>query len=242
MSYVNNTNPNSADSDWGTSDNYQEPQDDGWGDWDNTQEQQPQQDDWGNDWNNDSGQFVGNDNASWDVPQEVPQEAGQPQQNSENRPVAVNFGIKTIGFIVAGAFVLLALILLFINGLKFDKKPDVVQQPQQQVQQEQSTGNTTQPNVQSGGVTLIEIPQSTAMTYSMDVYETSGTVSCKTKYVQGHQVLYCIQIKIAVGSSMETINYYCNYASYNAVSVGDLLFIKYQQIDDSYISVNEISK
>lgn len=224
---------------------------------------QPTQDDWGLE--DDTPQQQPNDWGSMEEPiQESPMQFDNTGvQNmspiQEVRPPRqVNLGKKTVGFILAGALVVLALVFMFFDGIKINKKPDnqqQVQQTQQSQQQpsqqtptqqaQQSQGNQSggqNTNVASGSVTLIEIPNTTALNYSGDILETSGTVLTKTKYVQAHQVLYCITIRVAVGSSVEDINYYCNYASFNAVKVGDLLIIKYQQVDDNYISVNEVLK
>lgn len=178
---------------------------------------------------------------------------------SNNNPVKevmpkkkVNLGTKSVGLLIALLFVILALVFMFFDGVSIKKKPKptpipnqgtvtsspqtVTQAPTQGGQQ----GGTS--SIASGSVTLIEIPVTTSLNYSGDILETSGTVLTKTKYVQAHQVLYCITIRVAVGSSVEDINYYCNFASYSAVKVGDLLVIKYQQVDDNYISVNEVLK
>jgi len=118
---------------------------------------------------------------------------------------------------------------------------------------EQSTSATSEQSVQSdveqpsqsvqaGGIQLLEIPDTTSLNYSGDVYEANGAVAEKKKFLQGSQVVYCVVVNIAVGASTETVNYYCTYASFNAVSVGDVVVVSYQNVGGKLISVTSISK
>ena len=94
----------------------------------------------------------------------------------------------------------------------------------------------------SGTTTLLEIGNNTPINYSVPVLEASGLVGAKKKFLQGSQLVYCLDINIAVGSASQTVSYYCNYASFNAVKEGDVVLVKYQQVSDSFISISEITK
>lgn len=186
----------------------------------------------------------------------------------EFQPRRFNLSMKKVAFIVLVAGVLAALLFLGLDKIHIGRKtpsqsnsPPTQQTQQgqqsnqsqnqnqggnQQSQQEPSGGSQTdQPSQNTpvvDGVTLIEIPDTMTLDYNGDILEANGKVINKLKYVQGHQVLYCINIGVAVGSSSETVSYYCNYSSFNAVKEGDIVVLKYQQVNDSYISVISISK
>lgn len=164
-------------------------------------------------------------------------------------PKQFNFSKKTIGLLLAGVCILIALAFALVDNIKITKNNNnqvQVQNNQNQGQQQQpqaQQGNTTVGNnVANGSVTFIEIPDDTSLNYSGDVLTASGTVVGKFKYLCGHQVIYCINIRIAVGSSAEEVSYYCNYSSFQAVGSGEIVTVTYQQVADGYISVNSISK
>lgn len=224
------------------------------------------QEDWGS-WDNQGGQNQTADNGFGDF--ENQQNYNNPVQ--ESVPKQFNFSTKTVALILAGILVVIALLFMGIDKIHIKKNTSSnsaqqqqqvqqqqpqqqqpqQQQPQQQPQQDSSSTQTQQQeqsqqssNVANdvGRVVLVEIPSSTTMNYATDVLTANGTVVGKTKYVQGNQILYCVSITIAFADSSSTVNYYCNYASYNQVSKGDLVVVTYQQVEDSYISINSISK
>ena len=173
-----------------------------------------------------------------------------PAQSSVREPVAFNFGTKTVAIIIAVLLVIGIGVLMFFDGLA-KKKQQAVLDTQSVV--EQSTSATSEQSVQSdveqpsqsvqaGGIQLLEIPDTTSLNYSGDVYEANGAVAEKKKFLQGSQVVYCVVVNIAVGASTETVNYYCTYASFNAVSVGDVVVVSYQNVGGKLISVTSISK
>lgn len=166
---------------------------------------------------------------------------GQQVQRPQKRPF--NFGFKGIGIIIAGAFIVLALFLMLLDNIKVEKKPQ--SQPKtstsSQASQQSSQGGTQKANV-TNGISLIEIPEDTNLDYTVGLLEATGTVVKKTKYLEGHQVMYCLVIRIAVGSSSEDVKYYCSYDSYSQVETGDFLDITYQQVQAGYISLNKVVK
>lgn len=233
--------------------------------------QQSSNDDWNNwgsspDQNQSGSNFIDDSqdvNQSW---------SSQPQdyqtQSPTEPPIQTHFSTKTIAIIVAVVILGIALLLMGIDKFHISKKPadtntntntttSTVQQQQQDdanVQQSDDTqsndtqGNTTQGDTSGGSqgtlnsATLVEIPSSASMTYSNDTLKANGKVTDKKKYVQGKQIVYCVEITIAVGSSSETVNYYCTSATFNQIGKGDILIVNYVQVDDSYISITNVEK
>lgn len=207
--------------------------------------------------------------SSWDdLQNDVPPAPAPPSWNDEGIPEnfddvpnqgglqeaqPAKIPMKLVGIILAVVILAVALIFMFIDKVKISPKPSDTQEIQHQQQTEAPVQDTQ--NVQQSGVvsepvqsqpsdvtTLLEIPDSTAMNYSGDILTANGKITARRKFVQGHQVIYGLEITIAVGSSSEVINFYCNYATFNAVGLGDVVIVKYQQVSDSYISVNEVTK
>ena len=230
---------------------------------------QSSNDDWNNwgsspDQNQSGSNFIDDSqdvNQSW---------SNQPQdyqtQSPTEPPIQTHFSTKTIAIIVAVVILGIALLLMGIDKFHISKKradtntnttTSTVQQQQQDdanVQQSSDTqsndtqGNTTQGDTSVGSqgtlnsATLVEIPSSASMTYSNDTLKANGKVTDKKKYVQGKQIVYCVEITIAVGSSSETVNYYCTSATFNQIGKGDILIVNYVQVDDSYISITNVEK
>lgn len=257
--------------DWGDQSEQQpaKSSDDDWGDWSGTQSDTSQQtessnDGWG-DWGSSSQQNGGfinpnqSDDNFIDPSQDDSQSwANQPQdyqtQQVTEPPIKTNFSTKIIAFIVAGGILVVALLLMGIDKVHINKKDTtntntnttVVQEEQRNTvgsssQQEQSN-QVAESQTSMDSAVLVEIPNSTSMTYSNDTLKANGKVTDKKKYVQGKQIVYCVEITIAVGSSSETVNYYCTSATFNQIGKGDILIVNYVQVDDSYISITNVEK
>ena len=208
------------------------------GGWGNTQQGASQQGTWTD------PQPMNQDQNSWNSLGSTPdwtgqQDGGMAQPIPESPPKKFSFSPKVVGCILCGVILVVALLLSAINSIKI--KPKNTQQQQVAQTQQSAPQSVAQPSGKND-VALIYVPDTTVMNYSGDIYEVNGTVANKLKFVQGKQVIYCIQISLAFGSSSETVNFYCNYATYNAVSSGELVLVKYQQVSDGYISVNEVTK
>lgn len=257
--------------DWGDQSEQQpaKSSDDDWGDWSGTQSDTSQQTESSNDgrgnWGSSSQQNGGfinpnqSDDNFIDPSQDDSQSwANQPQdyqtQQVTEPPIKTNFSTKTIAFIVAGGILVVALLLMGIDKVHINKKDTtnintnttVVQEEQQNSggsssQQEQSN-QVAEGQTSMDSAVLVEIPNSTSMTYSNDTLKANGKVTDKKKYVQGKQIVYCVEITIAVGSSSETVNYYCTSATFNQIGKGDILIVNYVQVDDSYISITNVEK
>lgn len=247
---------------------YQGGDDDGWGDfgggWDAPSEDSSQggESGLGSGFGSDGGQggFIQQDDDGWGRTSGV-EEAPVPDAPNPNdfasseahiqefQPRQFNLSMKKVAVIIAVVGVLVALLFLGLDKIHFKPKqpssnpPVQTQQPVQDTNQGGSEANKpTDTNTDVDSVTLVEIPESMKLDYNGDVLEMNAKVINKLKYVQGHQVLYCVNLGVAMGASSETVSYYCNLSSFNAVSVGDIVIIKYQQVNDSYISIMSISK
>lgn len=250
--------------DWGDSDeqSQQESSSDDWDDWGSDSQQTDTKQSWDN-WGSSSDQNQSSNNFI-DDSQDVNQSwSSQPQdyqtQAPTEPPIQTHFSTKTIAIIVAVVILGIALLLMGIDKIHLSKKPantntntttSTVQQQQQDDVSTQQSNNTqsdntsedSQSNNALNSATLVEIPDSTSMTYSNDTLKANGKVTDKKKYVQGKQIVYCVEITIAVGSYSETVNYYCTSATFNQVGMGDILIVNYVQVDDSYISITNVEK
>lgn len=262
-SQSSDTNTKSSNDDWGdwgdSSNQEQSTGDDDWGDWrdsSNTQQSNTTNSDSWNDWGNSTDQ--GQSNGSFiDSSQDANQNWANQPQDYQTQPVAeppiqTHFSTKTIAIIVAGIILVIALLLMVIDKVHIGKKDTTtvtnntttVQQEQQPTQNSNTTNHTRGSSSESNlnSATLVEIPNSTSMTYSNNTLKANGKVTDKKKYVQGKQIVYCVEITIAVGSSSEIVNYYCTSATFNQIGKGDILIVNYVQVEDSYISIINVEK
>lgn len=250
--------------DWGDSgeQSQQESSSDDWDDWGSDSQQTDTQQSWDN-WGSPTDQNQSGSNFI-DDSQDVNQSwSSQPQdyqtQAPTEPPIQTHFSTKTIAIIVAVVILGIALLLMGIDKIHLSKKPadtntntttSTVQQQQQDDVSTQQSNNTqsdntsedSQSNNALNSATLVEIPDSASMTYSNDTLKANGKVTDKKKYVQGKQIVYCVEITIAVGSSSEIVNYYCTSATFNQIGKGDILIVNYVQVDDSYISITNVEK
>ena len=161
------------------------------------------------------------------------------------RPKQTSLGYKTVGIIVALGLVILALVILGLSNIKLVKKTN-----QSQIQQEQQVQNTGYTNTEStvdsqqpaDSKSLLTIPSNTYMDYSSKVVQSQGVVTSLSKYLQDGQVIYCIDLDITMGTSKNTVHYYCGYNVFKQVQVGDILNVEYQQVSETCYSVCTISK
>lgn len=163
-----------------------------------------------------------------------------PNSQDSDEGKEVNLGYKTVGAILAGIFIVVAIVLICMSNIHIKKKPASNTQTVQTTQNTSTTQASTEGSVvqNQNGVSLIEVGSDVKMTYNENILETSGVITSKKIFLDKKQLLYCIGINV-VGNN---INYYCNYGSYTSVSVGDQVTVKYQLVDDDYISVFEITR
>ena len=151
---------------------------------------------------------------------------------------------KLIGVVLGVLVLVIALVVLFIDSIKVKpkEKQSVINQTQQSQQTHADQGSSHSVQLSSDELYLISIPDSTVLNYDGEVQQVSGVVSAKEKFLQDHQVVYCITVDVVFGTITEHMKSWCNYNTFSAVSVGETVQLKYQQVEDGYISVIEISK
>lgn len=165
-----------------------------------------------------------------------------------------NLSMKQAGVVIAGGFIVLALVLYFISNININKKPrqsnqvptqQTQQQPVQQTQQQpmqQTEAQPTQQPVSKSDVALVNVPNNTQVDYSGKIYEATGSVTNKSRYLTNNQLVYLIQVEIPFGSESMVVNYFCGYNVYNSVNSGDVVTVNYQQVSDTCFSVNTLIK
>lgn len=72
--------------------------------------------------------------------------------------------------------------------------------------------------------------------YTTTVIETKGTISNKSIYLDGTQLVYCLEITLdEINSSV--VKYYCTMKAYNMVEYGYRVNVSYQKVTESTFSV-----
>lgn len=172
-----------------------------------------------------------------------------------NNTKKFNLNLKQAGIIIAGGFIMLALLLYIVSNINVSKKPMTTTNNSNQINQSQQQQNVPQSdsqvaqkeevpisNTNKSDVSLITVPNNTSVDYSGKIYEATGSVVKKTKYLCENQLVYLIQVEIPFGSDNMTVNYFCGYNVYNNVATGDVVTVNYQQVSDTCFSVNTLVK
>lgn len=194
---------------------------------------------WGN-----QEQYVPNQDDYWDNQEQYVSNSDSEQDKKGNK---TSFSPKIIAIILAGVFLVLALILFIISAIRSKPNNSGSDNQSVQLQTQQSTevtskNNNDNSNNKSSDYKMIEIPDSMNINYSGEVYDIEGTVLEKKRFKIGSQLMYDIKIHIVLGSDSETWNYYCGYNAYKGVSIGDNVVVSYQVPQEGYISINSVSK
>jgi len=155
--------------------------------------------------------------------------------------------LKKVGVIIFVFCIVLALGLVFLRRVHITRKdtpkstPSVVsQQEGQEVQSKPIDSQTTQkqdsqqPDNKSGSasadsVVLNKVVAEEKLNYSGTDQTTIGQVESKNCYLQGTQIVYCVSIKATMGTSEQTMKYYCTYSTYESLQVGQSLSVIYKQ-------------
>lgn len=151
----------------------------------------------------------------------------------------VNFGYKGAALVIGALFLGIAIFLYLLNSIKIDKKEPVAQ-TNVSVQQTQQV--TKSASGVKDSLTLTALDDSVNIDYSGTIYDSTGIIQTKSKYLQGNQVIYCLDIAIAVGEESTIMKYYCSYAAWTSVAQGDIVDVKYQQVSGKCFSINEVVK
>lgn len=171
---------------------------------------------------------------------------------------------KIAGIVIAVLLILLALIVLTLSNLKVSKKSEntakaTSTEVTQTVSSTKSTTTNSATSVSSSSSkqtssekettkatsdtqSLVRIVNENKLDYTSVDLSSTGVVVSKECYLQDNQVVYLINITIGAGATVQTVRYYCTYASYNAVSKDDILTVKYKQVSSSAFAVISVSK
>lgn len=119
---------------------------------------------------------------------------------------------------------------------------------QQAVQQEQQPVNTTAQQNSTGNTqtgthdkVLKLITAEGKLDYSSIEQTTTGEVKGKKSYLLNNQIVYCIEIAVAMGTDTKAVDYFCMHDTYAKVSEGSRLTVKYQQTTTNTFSVSSVS-
>lgn len=169
--------------------------------------------------------------------QQQQQENMNTKGNSMTKGNIPQFSVKAAGLIVGVILFVLFLIVMFASRIKISSKNNAAVAENQQYQTTQATTQTTQSN--NG---MVKLEDNVRIDYSGAVLEANGVVSSKTKYLQGDQVIYCLNISIGMGTGATNVAYYCTYSTWSSVGINDTLTVRYQQVSNNCFSVNEVIK
>ena len=89
---------------------------------------------------------------------------------------------------------------------------------------------------------LIIVDDKVPIDYTSTFIETTGLVTATQKYVIDNQVIYCLTISITVGNDTKQIRHFCNRNTFETITTGTIVNVKYQQVDEHNISVYEITQ
>lgn len=192
-----------------------------------------------------------------DMTQPMPNDFGadveSPEGQVQNAP-SLSMA-KTTALIVC-AFIVVALILSFFNGIKINKKDttqtttqaQVQQSETQQTQQTQQTDTTQQAQTQntqaqdsSENAVLVAVPSD--MQLGADNMAVSNAViTNKQRYLINNQVIYDLVMIVGTGDTSQTMHFYCTYSSYDAVNTGDTVKVSWYEVQKGYYSIYSVEK
>lgn len=108
-------------------------------------------------------------------------------------------------------------------------KPVEKQTTQKQSQEAQKPSNGSSGGSSADSVVLNKIVAEDKLSYSGADQTTVGKVKAKNCYLQGTQIIYCIDIEATMGTAGQVMQYYCTYSTYESLGVGQALSVIYKQ-------------
>lgn len=241
--------------DWSWDDNsegtqeIQVSQDTEWGEWGNTQTQTTDMQDTSN-WNDDWSSFESGGATQSTFEQPVQEQDYWEQENQkyeeENQTLQspkkeFNFGGIAVMFIILGVLFVLFLIFIGLARVKVTPK-NKTQNTTAQVSVATNTGQQTSTKQTSNAVSLTIVDDSIATESGNAVLSAAGVVTAKERYLQGSQLIYCINIGISESGENKDIKYYCSQDVYNSVKNGDILMVNYTQVSNKCFAVVNVQK
>ena len=166
---------------------------------------------------------------------------------------------KKIGIILFVACILLALGITACSHVKIQKKDKVNTSQSEQVAQidesvadtevsatsvsGDSSGNTESSEGQGTEQLILDkIIAENKLDYTGDLLDTVGIVNDKYCYLEGSQVLYCVEINAIIGDVAQPVSYYCTYLTYESVSIGDKLTLSYKNTTQNTFALISVAK
>lgn len=116
-------------------------------------------------------------------------------------------------------------------------------QQEQPIQQSNQGGGNNGGNSSSGthDVNLKLITAEGKLDYNSVEQTTTGEVNSKKCYLLNAQIVYCVEIAIAMGTDVKAVEYFCMHDAYAKLRVGDKVTVKYQQTTANTFSVSSVS-
>lgn len=146
------------------------------------------------------------------------------------------FSYKSVAVILAGAFIVVAILLTVFDNISISKNTKN-KDSQEQVGQTQEGGTS-----QTSSISLVDVPADTSVNYNSNVETQTVKVQNKVRYLQDGQLIHCIDLALNIGGTTKIVHYYCGYNVYNSVSIGESVNVEYQYVSETVISVVTISK
>jgi hypothetical protein len=192
---------------------------------------------------------------------------GSNNPNGENK---LKLGYKSVGLLIAGLLIVVAIVISLISGALKPKgtTPQQTTTPITQTQQGNSSVNgSTQAKSNTSTNTNVQGSTKTqSNTYSQDSTQTEGNstsgesitevnagtvsyaspqkasaiVSSKKTYVVGNSLVYDLELNINDGDAV--CSYFCSKSAYDAVTVGSTVKVTYSVAQNGYIGVESVVK
>ena len=156
------------------------------------------------------------------------------QENAEEEfKKKFNFNYKQAALIVAGGFILLALLFFGISKIHITRNTSSQQQQlKKEVNQVQQSS--------TGSQTLLYVPSSTDISYDSNIITSNGKIKSKEKYLLGNQLLYDLSIELPTGTQTVILHYYCTKDTFDKVYKDTEVIVDYQVASDNYYSIKNV--
>jgi hypothetical protein len=175
------------------------------------------------------------------------------EEKIENVSKKSNLGYKSVGLIIAGLLIVLAIVISLISGAVINKDT-TPQQTTTTVGSTQSHKGTSTSKSQSSTQTQSSSSSSKGSSTSCSSItevndgtirydspqDASAIVSAKKTYVVGSSLVYDIELNISNGDAVRS--YFCSKSAYDAVSVGSTVKVSYSVAQNGYIGINSVTK
>lgn len=180
------------------------------------------------------------DNNIWDEVSTPVDDTQQPavslvKQDSEN-----SLGYKTVGLILAGILVVVAMVLILFSRIRVSKRQ--TSSTGTEVSVENTEGNpvreSSKSQTQTQASEFSELGNDVQVDYEAQVITSVGRVKAKRRYLYDNEVVHCLDITV----DGVNLTYFCSYSAYSAVHANDSVTVDYMKVSDKYYVVDTIKK